>query len=181
MQKKKLSTKTMAMVGVMAALYVVLSAYVSIKIGNIRITFASLTTLLMATLFGPMEGVLVAFIGEFINQMLSYGFSVTLFLWLLPPMIRAFTAGMLVKAISKDGKYPEDRVPLFNICLIIAALVTTTVNTFVIWADAKIYGYYSFAYVFGQTVTRFITGIVTAVVISLIITAIIKPIRKVVS
>ena len=78
MRKKRLTTQKMAMIGVMAAFYVVLSLYVAaIKLGNVKITFASVPTILMATLFGPLEGMLTAAIGSFICQMISYGFTAT--------------------------------------------------------------------------------------------------------
>ena len=182
MRKKRLTTQKMAMIGVMAAFYVVLSLYVAaIKLGNVKITFASVPTILMATLFGPLEGMLTAAIGSFICQMISYGFTATTVLWILPPVFRACMVGFMAKAISRDGKKPEEHKVLFPACIVLAAVITTAVNTFVIWADSVIYGYYTYAYVFGQTVARFITGIATAVAVSLIITTVIRPLRKVVS
>lgn len=178
MKKQKIKTKSMAIIGVMAALYFILASYVSLKLGNLRITFASVTTILTATLLGPIEGMTVAAIGESLNQTLSYGFTPTTILWILPPMFRAGIVGLFAKMLTKNDKKPEDHKLLYPICLIIAAILTTTINTFVIWADSKIMGYYSYAYVFGATVQRFITGIVTAIAVSLIIITIIKPIRK---
>ena len=48
----------------------------------------------------------------------------------------------------------------------LAAVATTATNTAVIWLDSVIYGYYTFALVFGSALIRFITGMITAVLVA---------------
>ena len=59
-----------------------------VEIGGIKLTFASLPTMICAMLFGPIDGFLVGFLGAFLEQMLKYGFTTTTLLWVLPPAIR---------------------------------------------------------------------------------------------
>ena len=51
--------------------------------------------------------------------------------------------------------------PYYATC-ICAALVTTVGNTLVNWLDSVLYGYYSFAYVFGDFVYRAGVGVLNA-------------------
>ena len=46
------------------------------------------------------------------------------------------------------------------------------------WADSLIYGYYTFAYVFGNAVVRFITGMVNSVVIATVAIPLVRILRK---
>ena len=43
-------------------------------------------------------------------------------------------------------------------------VIVTAANTLAIYVDSKIYGYYTFAYVFGDTLWRFVSSLVTAAV-----------------
>lgn len=66
----------MAVISVMGALYFVMSL-LTIRAGNIRISFASLVTVVMAYLCGPTMAAISVFIGEFLGQLLNYGIGVT--------------------------------------------------------------------------------------------------------
>lgn len=178
MSKKKLSVRTIAMIGVMAALYVVLNTFVSIKVGNIRVTFASLPGIVMAMLFGPVEAVLTAGLGELINQLISYGPSITLPLWLVPPVFRALMVALAAKAFAKKGQPLEEKPALYIGVLVCVAVLTTVLNTAVMAADAMVWGYYSTAYVFGGAVMRFVNGMITAVVVALLSLPVVRRLRK---
>ena len=47
--------------------------------------------------------------------------------------------------------------------LIVTSLVVTLLNTGAIYLDSVIYGYYTYAYVFGKVGIRIVSGAVTAV------------------
>ena len=68
--------------------------------------------------------------------------------------------------LARGGKLPESRPVPYYACIVGAALLTTAANTVVIWLDSVFWGYYSFAYVFGATVSRLVTGVVTAVLMA---------------
>ena len=74
------------MTGMLAALYLALNL-VGFRAWSFHVTFASLPVVVGALLFGPVEGMLIAFIGEFFNQLLSYGVTPTTALWLIPPAV----------------------------------------------------------------------------------------------
>lgn len=147
------------------ALFFVLNM-VAIKMGNIRITFASLPVILCAVLYGPADACVVAACGELLNQMLSYGFSPTLPLWLMPPVFRGLVIGLASLMILKKGGYIEKRPAFMYAACIVGALLTTVANTLAIYVDSVLYGYYSFAYVFGDAVIRIISSVVTAAVLA---------------
>lgn len=158
-------TQTLCRVAVMAALYVLLNM-LSIQAGNLRITFASLPVVVCGLLFGPGEAALTALLGEFLNQMLRYGFTATTVLWLIPPALRGLMIGLAARRLRQTARSLEARpLACYGVC-ILAALVTTVSNTLVIWLDSVLFHYYTFAYVFGDFMLRVLTGTATAVVIA---------------
>ena len=162
---------------IMVAMYVLLNM-VAIKAGNLHITFASLPVVTTALLFGPGQAALVGLCGEFINQMLGYGFTATTPIWILPPAIRGILIGAAALAFAKTGKSLDKRpIACYAVC-VIAAVITTFCNTVGIWIDSVIYGYYTFAYVFGDALIRFITGMVAAVVIATVAIPLIHLLRR---
>lgn len=174
------STRRLSRTAVMAALYAVL-AMVTLPIGNIHLTLASLPAVLTATLFGPLEGAAVAAVGEFIHQMLTYGFTATTVLWCVPPALRAVCIGLAVHALKKRGALPEQKPAFYYGLCVGAAILTTAVNTAVIWLDSVIYGYYSAAYVLGDAAVRFVTGMITAVIVAALTLALAPFVRRQVS
>lgn len=161
----KFHARTMCRVAVLAALYVLLNM-VSIRAGNLRITFASLPVVVSALLFGPLEAALAALLGEFLNQMLSYGFTATTALWLVPPAIRGLIVGAAAMGLWKSGRPLESRPVLCGGVCVLAALGTTAANTLVIWLDSVLYGYYTAVYVFGDLLYRLGSGTVIAIIIA---------------
>ncbi|MDD3165620.1 MAG: folate family ECF transporter S component [Oscillospiraceae bacterium] len=157
--------KRLAIDGMFAALYFVLTM-LSIRMGQLRITFGSLPIVLCALLLGPGDAVAVAAVGEFFNQLLSYGLMPTTPLWIIPPVLRGLAIGLVMLRFRRSARPLERRpVPYYLTC-IGAALVTTIANTAVLYLDAVIYGYYTFAYVFGAAAIRTVTGIVTAFLVA---------------
>lgn len=148
-----------------AALYVLLNL-VSIKAGNLRITFSSLPVVVSGLLFGPADAVLTALGGEFLNQMLSYGFSPTTLLWMLPPAVRGLLVGMAAVSLRRNGRPLESRPVLCYAVCIAAALGTTVANTAAMAVDAKLYGYYTKALVLGDFLWRVATGTLIAVIVT---------------
>ena len=92
------------MVGLLTAMYVVLSLYLTVTLWNYKLTFEALPILICALMYGPADGFLVGFLGSFLNQMLTYGFTSTTLLWVLPHAASGLFAGWLGKRIKRPLK-----------------------------------------------------------------------------
>ena len=161
----KINTISISRIAILAALYVLLTL-VSVRAGNLRITFASLPVVVIALLCGPWEAALTALIGEFLNQMLFYGFTATTALWILPPAVRGVCVGLAAAACLRSGRPLERRVlPYYAVCILAAAL-TTVCNTACLYVDSRLFHYYTPALIFGDLAVRFLTGVVTAAAVA---------------
>ena len=160
MKTKRLVTNAM-----LAAMCAVLG-YVSLDFGNLKFTFESFPILLGSLLFGPVDGMIIAFIGTGIYQILKYGLMSTTILWILPYVIYALYMGLL-------------RKKNLWIVAITGGIILTLLNTGVIYLDSVIWDYYTFAYVFGSFVFRLITSIIKSIVYVVIIKKIWNSIKKV--
>lgn len=173
----KIKTKTLCLVAILSALYVLLNL-VSVRAGNLRITFASLPVVVSALLLGPIPAAMVALLGEFLNQMLSYGFTATTVLWLFPGALRGVVIGLAALAFQSGGRPLEQRpAACYGVCAA-AALATTVCNTAVIWLDSVLYQYYTFVYVFGDLLMRLVTGLATAAVIATVAMPLTRLLRR---
>ena len=115
----RFNTKSMCRIAVLAALYVPLAVFVAIQIGNVRISFGSLPVVVSALLFGPVEAVLVAGIGEFFKQLLTYGVTATTVLYLIPPALRGAYAPVLEERDSETAALVKaaDKLSAYIKCL----------------------------------------------------------------
>lgn len=178
MSKSHHQIQRLCRIGILAALYVPLSLFVAVQLGNIRLSFGSLPVVVAALLCGPAEGFLVAFIGEFFKQFLSYGFTATTVLYLLPPALRGLVIGAAAWWLCRSrGEQLENRRPLCYVVCILAAILTTTGNTLVNWLDSVLYGYYTPALIFGDALWRFAVGMLNAVVIATVAIPLVKLLR----
>ncbi len=164
---KKISAKTVCRIAALSALYFLLNM-ISVRAGNLRITFASLPVVVCALLTGPAEAALTAVFGELLNQLLSYGVSATTALWLIPPAVRGVVIGLAALWAHRSGRELERRIAACYAVCVAAALCTTLTNTLVIWLDSVLYGYYTPVYVFGDLAVRLVTGTVTAVIVAML-------------
>ena len=167
MKTKKLTTDA-----ILAAMCAVLGM-ISLDFGNLKITFESLPIIIGALLFGPVDGFAIGGIGALVYQLLRYGVSVTTVLWILPYAL----CGLLVGAYAKKNDFELSQKKL---CFIIVAseLMVTLLNTCVMYIDSKIYGYYSFAYIFGTFILRIVISVAKALVFTAVLPALMKPIKK---
>ncbi|MCI8809050.1 MAG: folate family ECF transporter S component [Oscillibacter sp.] len=162
----KSRTHTLCLVSVLAALYVPLSIFVAVQMGNVRISFGSLPVVVSALLLGPVEAVAVAMVGEFFKQLLTYGITATTVLYLIPPALRGLVVGLAAASSLRHGRPLEQRKMIcFPVC-ICAAMLTTFGNTMVNLIDSILNGYYTPALIFGDAVYRFAVGMINAVVMA---------------
>lgn len=178
--KKTNYVKIMCLSAVMAALYVGLD-FLAVSVsapfgGNLKISLSGLPVIIVSIFGGPIWGAATGFIGAFIGQMLTYGFSATTLLWVLPAVIRGLCVGLLFKAFGRDYK------PLKLICITcISSLLVTVFNTGAMIIEQKLYGYYSsYLTIFAGIPTRIIAGILTAIVFSLMLPTIIDSLKKII-
>ncbi len=174
MQKKETlaDIRRMAINGVMVAVYIVLSTYLAINMGGLKLTFEALPVVFCAVIFGPFDAMVVGFLGELLNQMLTFGFTPTTLLWILPIVVRGLIIGLCVTAIKKkhglDGFLrPRNYIVFFIVC-IVAGLTHSMLNTAALYVDSKMFGYYSDHMVFGVLLIRLSAGIISSVIMSVI-------------
>ena len=128
--------RRICLIGMFAALYLALNL-VGFRAWSFHVTFASLPVIVGSLLFGPVEGMLIALIGEFFNQVLSYGITVTTVLWLIPPAVRGLVVGGAARLLGKERRL-EDRYGLCYAVCAAAALCTTAVNTLAVSIAARL-------------------------------------------
>lgn len=134
MQKRSIYRLTID--ALLSAICFVLGGYLKIDAGIFKITFEAFPVLLAAMMYGPADGALVGLIGTFLYQMLAYPLSATTALWILPYVIMGGVVGFYAK---RCGYRNTPRQIRFSV--IASELIVFVLNTFVIYADASIYGY----------------------------------------
>lgn len=156
----------------MAAMCAVLG-YLSIDMGNLKVTFESLPILISALLFGPASGMAVGGIGTLIYQMMRYGISATTVLWMLPYIVCGFLVGWYAK--KSDFNLSSQKV---MVLVVFNELLITILNTGVLYVDSKLYGYYSAVFIFGSLIPRIAICIGKAVAFGLILPNLTKALRR---
>lgn len=166
--------RRIVVVGMLSAVCFVLSRYLSVPAGSMKFTFSGLPIILASLLYGPVDGMLVGGIGEFLSQLFSpYGLTPTTPLWVLPAVLR----GLLLGGYAALKKYRLGPVGT-SAAIVVSSLAVTVANGLVIWADAVLMGYFSKAYVFGATGWRFLSSVITAVLYCLIVIPLLRALRR---
>ncbi len=186
MSKSKNYIRNLCLASVMAALYVGLD-YFSTSLsglfgGSLKLSFSGLPVIIMSVFGGTVWGMLTGFVGAFIGQMITYGFTVTTLLWVLPAVVRGLSMGLLFIAFKRSIKSR-----FLVIETIISSVLVTAVNTGVMIIDFLIlnytgeYNYYgTLGAVFLGVPMRLISGIITAVIFAIILPYIIKLLNKII-
>lgn len=177
-KKLNLTTKQICIDGVMSALYVVISMFLSFKIGkSMEITFDGLIIILTAFMFGLSDALFVAFVGEFIVQLINYGLSITMPFWMLASLSRALICGLYAKA--NNFKFKTSKLV---IVIIVSSLIQTAFNTLAMYFDALLLGYLTTKYlqdtVLGLLIIRILSSVITAVLFSVAVPLILPRLQK---
>lgn len=168
MKPKRFVTNAM-----LIAMYVVLSLVATINAGNMKFTLDSFPIIIGAAIFGPIDGMTIGLMGSFINQLISYGFTATTILWIIPAGVRGLLIGIYAKHHKFDMTFKQTQFITIS-----SALIVTALNTLIMYIDSKIYGYYSYAYVFGGILPRIVAGIIIAFVFGSILPPVLKQVKK---
>lgn len=167
-------TQQLTMDAVLAAMVVVLG-FVSIRIGNImKISLEDFPVIFAALMFGPVDGMVVAAVGIFLYQLLSYGITATTVLWILPFVVVGGLAGWYAK---KSGYNNSSKQIL--ITFIVCELIICALNTGAIYVDSKMYGYYYPTIITGMILIRTLTALGKGVVLGLVSPPVLRALSKV--
>ena len=169
---KQITTRQLAVDAMLSAMCAVLG-YLALDTGSVKITFESIPVLMAALLFGPIDGMAVGGIGTLIYQLLRYGVSATTPLWILPYV----ACGALVGLYAKKNAFALTQRQVVFI-VVANELLITALNTLVLLADSKIYGYYYPGIILGALALRLALCIVKAVAYAFLLPVLIRPIRK---
>lgn len=116
------------------------------KLGIIEFSlFVTLPILLASLCFSLADGVLVALVGSFLEQLVSpYGLAPNTPLWMAPVILQALFFGIAFLLCSKkDCLWKEDGKPTFLLLAIVLCgeLLLTALNTGALYLDGFLYRY----------------------------------------
>lgn len=181
MSKTRFPVRRIAIDAVLIAMYFGLSL-LSVEIGGIKLTFASLPTLICAMLFGPVDGFLVGFLGAFMEQMIRYGFTATTLLWVLPPAIRGLFVGvcalLLKKYMSVDAILSTKRPYVYFVMTLLSGAIVSVLNTLVYYVDAKMFGYYEYHMIFGVFWLRIASGLLSTLLMAVVALPVVAALQR---
>lgn len=136
----KVTTKTIVATGLGAAIFMLLFMYVKVPspVPNTSVQTAYGLGAFFATLFGPIAGGLIAFIGHALNDALQYGSP--WWSWVIASGVAGFIFGFAYKRTGvEEGEFTKNDIITFNIIQvignIIAWLVVAPVLDIVIYAE----------------------------------------------
>ena len=123
--QKGLSVKSVVAIGIGAAIYVILARFTSIPTGipntNIEIVYPFLA--LLATIYGPVVGFSVGFIGHALSDFLMYGQA--WWSWVLATAVLGLIIGLYGMRLDlENGVFTTKQMIGFNIVQIIANVVS---------------------------------------------------------
>ena len=184
MTQRKTATRRLAINAVLIAIYVVLRFF-NIPLGNsFRFTLASFSVVLCALLYGPVDGLIVGLMGEFISQILGpYGLTPTTLLWCVGETVRGGALGLCAVLFLRkgllSGEKPERKyVAGMLICCVLTGVLAALGQTFALYVDSTMFGYYNYAMVFGVMIWRILIYVVLAGVFGYLSLPIISALKK---
>lgn len=182
-KKTTISVKRMALDALMAAMYFALAMTLTIRAGALQFSLVGIPVMMAAAIFGPVDAAIVGLLGEFLEQMLTFGLTPTTILWILPSGARGLFIGWCVLLIRKwmKGKDVTKGVGmvLFVAACILSGIVVSCLNTVALYVDSKMLGYYKFELVFGAFLMRIVTGLVSSTVMGIITVPIVAGLKRV--
>ena len=170
-----MNTKRLTSLAMLIAVYCVLSILTPIKVANFKFTFEAFPILVAGLLSGPLDGLIVGGVGSFIYQLLfsGYGITATTLLWVLPHAVSGLIVGLYAKFRAFELKNAE----IAGVS-IVSALLVTSLNLLALYVDSKLYGYYSYALVFGNLLLKIFTGIILAIIYAAILPKLLDFLKK---
>ena len=120
---KKSPVVTIVAIGIGAALFFVLGRFVAIPspVPNTTISIQYGLMAFMAALFGPVAGILIAFIGHALIDF-SYGWGIW-WSWVIASGVAGLVMGLGAKKINVEKSFGTKEIVTFNITQVIAHLI----------------------------------------------------------
>ncbi|MBR3978776.1 MAG: ECF transporter S component [Oscillospiraceae bacterium] len=181
---RTMTTKRLVINAVLVAIYVVLRFF-NIPIGNsFRFTLASFSVVLCALLYGPVDGLLVGLLGEFLSQVLGpYGLTPTTLLWCVGETVRGGALGLCAVLFLRKGLLSGERpqpmcIVSTLLCCVLTGVLAALGQTFALYVDSKMFGYYSDTIVFGVMVWRILIYMLLAGMFGYLSLPIISALKK---
>ena len=156
--------------GLLAAVCAVLGSVAAIDIGIAKLTFENVPVVIAGLMFGPVDGMLVGFVGILLSQILRYGIDASTMLWVMPYVISGLVVGLGALLCRFRPKHWQVLV-----ILIVDAIVVTGLNTIGLY----IYYYYilqtpketMFAAIPARLAVSVVKGILYAILIPMLLRA----------
>ena len=120
---KKSPVVTIVAIGIGAALFFVLGRFVAIPspVPNTTISIQYGLLAFMAALFGPVAGILIAFIGHALIDF-SYGWGIW-WSWVIASGVAGLVMGLGAKKINVEKSFGTKEIVTFNITQVLAHLI----------------------------------------------------------
>lgn len=166
-QHKRMTTQRMVIDAVLIAIYVVLRFF-NIQLGNsFRFTLAPFSVILCAVLYGPLDGLIVGLVGEFLSQILGpFGLTVTTPLWCIGETVRGVVLGLCSMLFFKKKlpsihrkKMETKYFVIMLICCVLTGVLAALGQTLALYVDSTLMGYYNYTMVFGVMIWRILVYI----------------------
>lgn len=165
---KKFNTRTIVLMGLMAAINIILARFLSLQLSDsIRITFGNIPLILTGVLLGPIPAVCVALVGDFVGCVFFSAYS-----WFPPialaPMIIGGWSGIFRKQMLRGDFW---RVLL--VCISGTVIASILYNTYCL---SILYGTGFWVLLVARTPVQLLISVVNAAVCHILLKS---PIKKV--
>ena len=186
MQKniRNMAAKRLTVNAILIAIYVALRFF-NIPFGDaFRFTLAPFPVILCALLFGPVDGLLVGLLGEFLSQVLGpYGLTPTTLLWCTGETVRGLTLGLcyvlfLRKWLLSGVRLRGKKLVVLLVCCVATGVLASLCQTFALYVDSNLMGYYNYHMVFGVMIWRILVYVILSVGFGYLSLPIISALRK---
>lgn len=179
-----LTTKRLAVNAVLIAIYVTLRFFY-IPFGDaFRFTLASFSVILCALLFGPIDGLVVGLVGEFLAQILGpYGLTPTTLFWCIGETARGISLGLCSALFLKNWLLSGEALPgkkkaVLLVCCALTGVLASLGQTFALYVDSNMMGYYNYTMVFGVMIWRILVYALLSTIFGYLSLPIISALRK---
>ena len=155
--------------GILISLFLVFGL-IRIRLGFLEIGLGTLVITIAAIALGPIDAILIALLGEFVNQILfsGYGLTPTTPLWIAPVVIRAAILSLIAWLYRRKGDALPNHKVIYFLAIMGTALIISGIDTGILYLDGIIMGY-PVSYTVAQTFIRFGASQITAVLVGLLV------------
>ncbi len=157
------------------ALHIVLELYCTLRLGNeLKVSFSTLPFVIVALLYGPVDGGVTGLVGTFISQLLTYGITATTPIWIIPGAVQGLVAGLVYIAFKRKNKFWPITISVCVSCIMLVIL-----NWVASYLDGVvIFKYWVIEYLIALIPIRLLVGVALCVAYSAVSFPIVKALRK---